>query len=222
MEQEVFVRRYLSLLGAKAASYGIDPRAMTAALWRGTAAMSKNDGAVNNRKRFWDSFAADLGQEIRGLEPVFTGFYGCEFDAARDAVMPNPQARLVVDTLRVKGYTLALATNPLFPPVAIDTRLNWIGLNRADFAYISDYENSRYCKPDPGYFKDVLFALGKCSKDALMVGNSISEDMAAKDAGLAVYLITDFVEGEGDISLFPHGSFAEFTAYAQQLPKANT
>ena len=218
MEQETFVRRYLTLLGAKAAAHGIEAKAMSAALWRGTAAMSKNDGTVSNRQRFWDSFAADLGPEIRAREPLFIEFYGREFDAARDAVFPNPWARQVIDLLRAKGYTLALATNPLFPPVAIDTRLNWVGLSRADFAYISDYENSRYCKPHPGYFKDVLAQLNKNPQDALMVGNNIGEDMAAKDVGLAVYLITDHMEGEGDLTLFPHGSFGEFAAYAQQLP----
>lgn len=219
MQQDAFVRRYLGLLSLKAAAHGLEPKAVVEALWRGTAAMMKNDGAASNRTRFWDSFAADLGQGIRALEPVFKDFYGHEFDLARDVILPNPQARGLIDMLVAKGYTLALATNPLFPPVAIDTRLNWVGLSRADFAYISDYENSNYCKPHPGYFQAVLRALGKRPEEALMAGNSVSEDMAAREAGLAVYLITDCLEGEGDHSLFPHGSFVEFVAYARQLPE---
>ena len=220
MDQEVFLQRYLGLLSVKAAAHGIEPKAMAQALWRGTAAMMANDGALSNRQRFWDCFATDMGQHIRSLEPVFNDFYGHEFDAAHDATMPNLQAREVIDLLRAKGYTLALATNPLFPPVAIDTRLNWVGLSRADFAYISDYENSYYCKPHPGYFKAVLQELGKRPDEALMVGNNVSEDMAAKEAGLAVYLVTDCIEGEGDHTLFPQGSFAEFVDYARKLPVA--
>ena len=221
MEQTVFLQRYLGLLSAKAASHGVEPQALVEALWRGTEAMMKNDGKASNRQRFWDSFAANLGQGIRELEPLFADFYAHEFDAVRDAVMPNPLARQVIDQLRVKGYTLALATNPLFPPVAIDTRLSWVGLSRDDFAYISDYSNSRYCKPQPGYFKDVLKELGKSPQEALMVGNNINEDMPARELGLAVYLITDCLEGEGDQTKFPHGSFADFAGYVEyQMPEA--
>ena len=216
MEQKLFMRRYLSLLSAKLAAYGVEPQAMQQALWRGTEAMVKNDGSQSNRQRFWNSFAADLGQKIRDLEPVINDFYRHEFNAARDAVMPNPLAREVIESLQNKGYTLALATNPLFPLVAIDTRLRWVGLSCADFAYISDYENSRYCKPHSGYFKAVLEELGKRPEEALMVGNNINEDMAAKELGIQVYLITDCMEGEGTISQYPHGSFAEFAVNVKQ------
>ncbi|MCL2496132.1 MAG: HAD family hydrolase [Clostridiales bacterium] len=223
MEQTAFLRRYLGLLGAKAAAHGLEPQTMIDALWRGTSAMANNDGAMSNRQRFWDSFTAELGQDVRALEPVFNDFYGNEFDAVRDIIKPNPWAREVVDLLQIKGYTLALATNPLFPPVAIDTRLKWVDLKRDDFAYISDYENSRYCKPHPEYFRAVLQEVGKCPQDALMVGNSLRDDMPARDLGLMVYLITDFMEGEGEgeIALLPHGSFAEFAAYVRQLPYIN-
>ena len=220
MEQEAFVQRYISLLSAKTAACGVEPKTMVKALWLGTEVMIKNDGAASNRQRFWDCFAAELGQGIRALEPMINDFYSQEFDAARDATKPNPLARQVVDILVAKGYTLALATNPLFPSVAIDTRLKWVGLNRADFAYISDYENSCYCKPHPEYFHAVLKELGKRPAEALMVGNSPSEDMAAKNLGLEVYLITDFIEGEGDHTLFPHGSFAEFASYVEQMEEA--
>jgi len=219
MEQEAFLRRYLGLLSAKAAAHGIEPQPLVEALWRGTGAMMKNDGKASNRQRFWESFAADLGQGTLALEPMFADFYAHEFDAVRDAVKPNPLARQVLDLLRAKGYTLALATNPLFPPVAIDTRLSWVGLERTDFSYISDYENSRYCKPHPEYFLGVLREIGKSPQEALMVGNNINEDMPAQELGLAVYLITDCLEGQGDINLFPHGSFADFASYVEQMQR---
>jgi len=218
MQQQAFLHRYMDLLGLKAKSHGVDPQAMITALWSGTAAMVRNDGAVSNHHRFWDRFAAELGEDIRHLEPIFDAFYGEEFDAVREVVQPNPYAREVMDLLHAKGYTVALATNPLFPPTAMDTRLHWVGLKRADFVYISDYLNSCYCKPQAGYFQAVLKELGKRPEDALMVGNSITEDMPAAALGLQVYLVTDFMEGEGDQNRYPHGSFAELAAYARQLP----
>lgn len=218
MEQDAFVQRYMGLLGKRAAAHGYEPKPLISALWHGTGEMMKNDGSVSNHRRFWDRFAAELGEDIRTMEPVFDEFYAQEFDEARDATKENLLAKEAVDLLRQKGYTVALATNPLFPPVAVDTRLGWVGLNRADFAHITDYRNSHYCKPHPGYFMAVLDELGKQPADCLMVGNSISEDLAALNVGIQAYLITDFVEGEGDYAHVPHGSFAEFMEYVRQLP----
>lgn len=219
MNQNAFVERYLGLLGKRAAMHGYQPQPLISALWHGTGEMMKNDGSASNHRRFWDHFAAELGEDIRAMEPVFDEFYAQEFDQARDATHENPLAREAVNTLRQKGYTVALATNPLFPPVAVDTRLAWLGLKRTDFAHITDYRNSHYCKPHSGYFMAVLDKLGKQPADCLMVGNSITEDLAALDVGMQAYLVTDFVEGQGDYADVPHGSFAEFMEYVRQLPE---
>lgn len=219
MVQDDFVRRYLQLLGGKAAAHGYAPQPLIESLWRGTGKMVKNDGAASNHRRFWDTFATDLGEDIRALEPVFNDFYAQEFNAARDATIENPGARALIDLLHEKGYALVLATNPLFPPAAIATRLSWIGLQPQDFVYITDYSNSYYCKPHPGYFQQILDKLGKQPQDCLMVGNSIGEDTGALALGIPLYLVTDCLEGEGDYSQLPHGSFADFIAYARQLPE---
>ena len=41
MDQEVFVRTYLSLLAKKMAPLGYDPQRLTEAIWKGTAAVVK-------------------------------------------------------------------------------------------------------------------------------------------------------------------------------------
>lgn len=220
MDQEAFVNRYVGLLCEKAAPLGYAAEPMTAALWKGTYAMALNDGAISNRERCWDVFAQELGEGIRDAEADFIDFYSHEFNQTRDITTENPLAKEVIQLLREKGYTVALATNPLFPAEAVESRLGWLGLSMADFAYTTTYENSRYCKPNPAYFRQILAQLHKQPQDCLMVGNNLREDMAAQDLGLQVYLVTDFLENkdQADVDSFPHGSFQDFVAYARRLP----
>ena len=53
-----------------------------------------------------------------------------------------------------------------------------------------------------------------------MVGNNPVDDMAALQAGLAVYLVTDCLENPGGVTVedYPHGSFRELEASLERLP----
>ena len=57
--------------------------------------------------------------------------------------------------LRICG-SLVLATNPIFPAVAVETRLGWVGLTGSDFDLVTTYENSRSSKPNPAYYQSIL------------------------------------------------------------------
>ena len=54
--------------------------------------------------------------------------------------------------------------------------------------------------------------------DCLMVGNDVTEDMAAQEAGMSVFLITDcMINRENkDISVYPHGSFEQLEKYVKK------
>ena len=51
-----------------------------------------------------------------------------------------------------------------------------------------------------------------------MVGNDVTEDMAAQEAGMSVFLITDcMINRENrDISVYPHGSFEQLMEYVKK------
>lgn len=217
METETFTNAYFQLLAQKAGSCGYEPKALTAAVWAGTRAMIKNDGAEMNDQRFWQVFAGELGEDVLKLRPVFDQFYREEFHGAKSAARENPLAKRAVEGLAAKGYTVALATNPLFPLAGQAARLSWLGLKPEDFALVTSYESCSYCKPNPAYFTQVLEQLGKRPEECLMVGNDVEEDVtAAQAAGLSAYLITDCMEhGEGvDLGKLEKGSFEEFMKYA--------
>ena len=217
MEQQAFLDAYFADLARFVAGYGYrDVRALLDALMRGVGAMIQNDGGATNRERFWDAFSAVLGRQVRELEPALLGFYRHEFDAVRRVLGPARDVRRLLALLRGPGRTLYLATNPLFPPVAVETRLGWIGLTPADFAGMTTYDNSHFCKPNPDYYREILARLGRRPETCLMVGNNPSDDMSALQAGLHGFLVTDYLENEQglDIAPFCHGTFFELTALA--------
>ena len=216
MELEKFTNTYFGLLAKKAAPFGFQPEPLVAAVWKGTKAMVKNDGTETNDKRFWDTFAGEMGEEVLQLRPVFDGFYANEFHGAKAACGENPLARRAIDGLKAKGYDVILATNPIFPMVGVETRLSWVGLRPEDFSYITAYENSTTCKPNPAYYAEILRNTGKRPQECLMVGNDATEDTAALEQGIGVYLVTDcLLNPKGrDISGVPQGTFAAFLEFA--------
>lgn len=217
METKTFTDAYFKLLAQKAAPYGYEPKALVAAVWAGTKAMIKNDGTQPNDQRFWHTFAGELGEDIQKLRPVFDKFYAEEFHGAKAATRENPLAKKVVEELKARGYTVALATNPLFPLAGQATRLSWLGLRPQDFALVTSYESCSYCKPNPAYFAQVLEQLGKRPEECLMVGNDVREDvLAAQAVGISTYLITDCMENAGGVTLgqIERGSFGEFLMFA--------
>ena len=219
MDQEVFVKDYLGRLAKKMAPHGYDPQLLVQAVWKGTGAMVKNDGWQSNEAVFWQVFTGIFGQEALKDLPLFEEFYETEFQEARRSCGFNPAAAETVRALHAMGYTTVLATNPLFPPVATQSRVRWAGLEPEDFAFITTYDNSSFCKPNPDYYREILGKLKLKSEECLMVGNDVGEDMIAEALGMQVFLLTDcLINRDGsDISRYPHGSFPELLSYIRSL-----
>ena len=216
MDTDVFTKTYFGLLCKKAAPFGYQPEPLVAAVWKGTKAMVKNNGSRPNDQAFWDAFAQELGEGVKALRPEFDDFYAREFHGARAACGENPLAKQAVQGLKAKGYDVILATNPIFPLVAVETRLSWLGLSLEDFSHVTSYENCTTCKPNPAYYGEILQKTGKGPQECLMVGNDALEDTAAMEQGVSVYLITDCLLNPAgrDLGGVPQGSFRDFLAFA--------
>lgn len=211
MDQDQFVNAYFGLLAKKAAPHGYEPKQLIRAIWTGTEAMIKNDGSQSNETVFWKRFASLYGEAALADKVVFDAFYTSEFQQVRTVCGFHPEAAQTIAAVKALGCRVALATNPIFPAVATESRIRWAGMQPEDFELYTTYENSRYCKPNPDYYRDVLAALGADPKDCLMVGNDVAEDMVAGTLGMQVFLLTDcLINKHGtDISAYPHGGFAE-------------
>lgn len=212
MGQDNFVKTYFGELVKKIAPLGYDKDEIVKAIWAGTDAMIANDGKVSNERCFWDKFVSLLGDRAWELEPYLDDFYRNEFNNVSKLVPEGYSARSLIDLLKGNGYRLILATNPIFPLVGVESRLKWIGLNLDDFELVTSYENCSTSKPNLDYYRDILEKIDADPKRCLMVGNSIAEDMCTQSLGMSVYLVTGFVEnqGEGDISRFRSGTIADF------------
>ena len=215
MDMEEFTNGYFGLLTEKMAPRGYDPEALIGAVWAGTAAMVKNDGSRTNEDAFWAKFAQLFGAEALADQPLFESFYANEFQRARQFCGYDSLAAQAVRTIKASGRRVVLATNPIFPAAATRSRLSWAGLEPADFELVTTYENSRYCKPNVSYYREILDRLGLRGEDCLMVGNDMTEDTAAAELGMQVFLITScLINKEGkDVNAWPHGGFDDLIRF---------
>ncbi len=219
MEQEEFVKAYFGGLAKKAAPCGYNADELIKTVWAGTAAMVKNNGTKTNEQVFWEIFAEKYGKDALKDKVIFDRFYENEFEYVKNACGFNPQAKDCIEKVKKMGFRTALATNPIFPETATRSRIRWAGLNVDDFEIYTTYENSRWCKPNPNYYKEVTKKLNVVPEECLMVGNDVEEDMIAAMLGMKVFLITDCIinKNNKDISIYPNGSFAELTEYLKGI-----
>lgn len=219
MDQEVFVKEYLGRMAKKLAPQGYDPDLLVKGIWKGTGAMVKNDGSKSNEEVFWSVFNAVMGKDCQKDEELFLEYYRNEFQEARHACGFDIRAAQAISEIKSMGYRIALATNPLFPAIATQSRAAWAGLNIDDFEIITTYENSRHCKPNPDYYRDILATLDVKPENCLMVGNDVSEDMIARELGMKVFLLTDSLinKENKDLGEYPHGSFEELMTFIREL-----
>ena len=218
MDQDAFTRGYFRLLAKKLAPHGYEPQALIDAVWHGTAAMVRNDGARTNEAAFWDDFAVTCGERARGDMALFESFYENEFQQARELCGFAPEAAEAVRRIRARGGRVALATNPIFPAVATVSRIRWAGLEPDDFELVTTYENIGYSKPNPDYYRELLRRMALEPEACLMVGNDVDEDMSAARLGMDVFLLTDCVinKSGADVGAYPHGGFDELLRYIDE------
>lgn len=213
MDYDTFTKGYFKGLVGKLAPCGYEPQKIVDSVWRGTAAMVKNDGSCTNMEAFWEIFSAMNPEYWDPAHMELTDtFYTNEFHAAKKYTGENPLAKPLIESLKAEGLHVVLATNPLFPKVGIESRLNWIGLTCDDFELVTTYENMHFCKPNPKYYEEILGMIGKKPEECLMVGNNTDEDCAAATAtGLKTILVTNCLINESctPIATYTNTTFAD-------------
>lgn len=214
MDQDEFVKGYFRLLAKKLAPYGYEPDKLVKAIWHGTGAMIQNDGSCTNEVVFWKDFTNIFGEQARSHEPVFAEYYEKDFQQVKNICGYTPKAAEIVRSLKAAGFRVALATNPVFPAIATESRIRWAGLEPEEFELYTTYENIGFCKPNLDYYREILRRMELDAADCLMVGNDVDEDMVAGQLGMEVFLLTDHLINKSgtDIDAFPHGSFDDLRA----------
>ena len=219
LDMDLFIKAYFKGLAVKIAPHGYDPNEVVPAVYAGVAAMTKNDGTKANEQAFWDRFAEILGEGIRNHVSTFDEFYRTEFQKVKDICGFNEKSKKIVEKCKEVGFRTILATSPLFPKIGTESRIRWAGLAPEDFEFFTTYEDFHFCKPNLGYYKEVLNRAGLAPEECLMVGNDVREDMVAKELGMKVFLLTDCLinKKEQDITEFPRGNFDDLEEFIDNL-----
>jgi FMN phosphatase YigB (HAD superfamily) len=158
-----------------------------------------------NAETYWAALSArtGLGEDVlRG--PRFEAFYRDVYPGLRALCadrLPGPGRALAVAALEA-GHEIVLATNSIWPRVAIDERMRWAGVADLPWKLVTSLENMHFAKPHPGYYREICARLGREAGECVLVGNDVEEDaLAGARAGLPVVLLTDWLENKRDLPL---------------------
>ncbi|MGE5673437.1 MAG: HAD family hydrolase [Mycobacterium leprae] len=208
-----FVRVYMKELG-RHLGHLVEPEKLVRLVWGSTMKMIENtEPTRTNADVFWADFLPNMGREQAELMPVFDEFYRLRFPELKTACPGLPGVgKAVVEAALAQGYEIVLATNPLFPRMAIEERMRWIGVLDKPWRLVTTYEEMHACKPQPAYYQEVLHKIGRRPEECMMVGNDVDEDGIAEKLGIPVFYTTDFLINRSSRELPPHrtGSLADF------------
>ena len=145
MDQEVFVNDYLGRMAKYLVPHGYDPDLLIKALWTGTRAMVKNDGAALNEDVFWNVFNRLLGKDARKDEALFDAFYRGEFQKAKESCGFHPAAAGTVQALKAMGYHPSMFIGK--DDVALEV-LSFLehGWNGENFREVTENRERRFCR----------------------------------------------------------------------------
>ena len=225
MDMDAFTKLYLgSLCKRFCPVLGVEPEVLVNAVWKGTAAMVKNDNSKTNKERFWQVASNECNMDLTHYIEQFDDYYLSEFIEAKRATRQTPFAKKCVELVRQKlpeGGKLIAATNPIFPEVATMRRLNWAEVSPNNFDFITVYDNSGFCKPNLEYYRMICEKCDIKPEESLMIGNDVDEDLVAGELGFDTYLVTDTMVNRQnkDYSEYKHGTFEELFGYLADVFK---
>lgn len=219
IDMEDFERVYYTSITNKLSDF-IAPERLLHMMGESLKVMINNTDKVTNEDVFIDELKKYINEsELDEFQKRITHFYENEFDDLKQVVKPNKNIQRSVKLLQEKGYDCIVATNPMFPKLAITKRIEWAGFDRDDFSYVTSFEESHYCKPQIEYYKEVLAVNNKRAENCLMVGNDELEDLIASTIGMSTYFITDHaLYRENGLVADHQGDYASFLSYVEALP----
>jgi FMN phosphatase YigB (HAD superfamily) len=216
MDTETFLAAYLRLLGASFADIE-SPDVFARHVMESSVATMRDPAAdLTNKQKFMKRFIPRVGRSEEELLPRFDLFYRDQFPALARHAKPSPLARVLAQSALSKGHGIVMATNPVFPREAVLERMRWAGIEDLPWAHITSYEDTKYCKPNPKYFAEILETLGADAARCIHIGNDMEEDFSATRVGLPVVMVSDFLINRDNRPLTDclyHGTLADVTQW---------
>jgi FMN phosphatase YigB (HAD superfamily) len=221
MDTDVFLEEYLRLLAQEIASYQ-EPAVFVQHLLDAIRAMINNlDSAKTNQEVFMEEFFARSGLEAEVMMPVFDSFYRGSFRQLQRISEFDPVVPQVIEQTLARGCRAVIATNPVFPKIAVMERLSWAGISQYPYDLITSYENMHFCKPRLEYYREVSEMIGIQPAECLMVGNDVEEDLVAKEIGMKTFLVDTFLINRREMPIVTdyRGSLTDYLELISRIPK---
>lgn len=180
-QMDRFLPGYFDAIGDYCQSFLEKKRFLKELLYTTQAAMAPRDTAVTNETFFWQVFYERTGLSQSDLNPVLERFYLEEFPKLQSTTEKKAFAPELVQACFAQGLKVVIATNPIFPRLAVEARLAWAGVPVNEFAYdlVTTYENMHATKPHEAYYREILAAIGCEPAHVLMVGDQWQNDLVA-------------------------------------------
>ncbi len=202
MDSKVFIRSYMKELALYMEEI-LPQDKLVPLIWDATETMIGDpDGSCTNEQVFTERLLSQAGLKKEEIWPIFDKFYSERFPRLKQQVQPSPRSRKVLETALDRGYRVAVATNPVFPGVAIRERMRWAQVEDL-VEWVSVYEETHFCKPNPDYYREVAAAMGVSPEECAMIGNDVQEDLVAGTIGMKTYLVTDCLIDRGEPTYQP-------------------
>jgi FMN phosphatase YigB (HAD superfamily) len=191
-DPDPFTRRYLALLD-DFVRRRLGTPGILEALWAGTRAIFTDaDPLRTNSEKFYGAFMALVPVERAAFAQAMDEFYAELYPTLEPLTQRRPGARRLVESLLEAGYAVVVATNPLFPYVAVQHRLAWAGIpvDQVPLTLVTTLDNMHFAKPHPAYYEEIVARLGLEAGEAIMVGDDWEHDiLPARAAGLNAFWV---------------------------------
>jgi len=158
----------------------ITPELFVQSLLGGSRLMLENTNPDRTLEEvYYSYFYAQTGVNEEEFLPYHQEFYSQNYQEVRPYTHPVPGVGEFIERVSDLGFTIVIATNPLFPLTAIQQRLVWAGISmdQSPIQLITSIENSHFTKPNPAYFAEILGKLGWPDGRIIMVGDDMERDI---------------------------------------------
>ncbi len=132
------------------------------------------------------------------IQERFLQFYQTKYEVIKPLIETFEGALSLLQDIRSRypSLKIVLATNPVFPYIAIKQRMKWGGIPEDLFNLITHAQNSTYCKYNDKYWFEISEKMDIDPKKSLVIGNDGNRDMRAKKCGFRTFLLESNLENE--------------------------
>ena len=172
-----FIPEYFNELGQAFANLA-STKQITQQVQYAVKCMEANqDPAIGLHEIFSRNFYQPLGSTEAEQQETLTNFYNEVYPKLQSVTTQITEAPPLINWCKAQGFSMAIATNPLFPETATRQRIEWAGLQTEDFEFFTTFNNFHFTKPNLTYYAECLGKMGWPEDQIVMIGDSLSHDL---------------------------------------------